>query len=548
MYLKLSYGTIEHTTEFITSNSSYKLEEVYYNDLSHADNSCSVKIPFNVDIQNFINAYSDNSILAQIKETDGTNVFTGYVRKNYDFSKAQKNQALSLELVSPSFLLDVDTTQDITLENTTLDSVVNALLADAKFSTATLASLSSYSIPIFTLDEGSNVKTTLDNLLQQYGFTFDFDKNGNFYVATLFSDIPTDKTTITQIFDGTNSIDEIKVEKKEQEYNGVNLSWTEYKNISNKLIFADTTNGSASNNTCSIELEAGKYLTSGNDDDTGTSYYIAYDSSEGDIIYIDSATLTLESSNNNGLTYSFTNLGKKGELSIYNKSSSTITITKINVNGSGYVAGSENQTKTTTGKKFKDITGDYIHDSTNAKKFAQNYCDWQNYADYKISLKSNSNFALGSFAKISEYGLGTLYGRIIDKVYKLNSPIEYKIEAISDYEKAETTDYYTKNYKQGIAGTDGLSVNTNLLSGNKDGNGCSYDTFSNGVFTKSNTTTDENYIWFYKPNLITLEKSKSYTISFDAKVNDYCIRPEVFILGVNYQTTDYFYHSSFSAT
>src|SRR5574344_1372778 len=115
MYLKLSYGTIEHTTEFITSNSSYKLEEVYYNELSHADNSCSVKIPFNVDMQNFINDYSDNSILAQIKNTDGTNIFTGYVRKNYDFSKAQKNQALSLELVSPSFLLDVDTTQDITL-------------------------------------------------------------------------------------------------------------------------------------------------------------------------------------------------------------------------------------------------------------------------------------------------------------------------------------------------------------------------------------------------------------------------------------------------
>src|SRR5574344_1329459 len=250
MQLKLSYDTTEFISDII--NDSYSLKEVYYNDLSEADNSCSVKIPYSLDIQNFINKYSDQNIKAEIID-DTTNIFSGYVRKTFSFSKKQRNQPLSIEIVSPSYLLDVDTKNSINKIKSTLGDIVNVLLNAAGVSAVDLSALSTV-IPIFTLEEGSNIKSTINDLLQQYGYVYDFNTSGIFYVCPLFSDIPADKEkSILQTFDGTNSLDEIKIDKSEQTYNGANVSWNEYKNISNKLIFADTTNGDANKNTCSIE-------------------------------------------------------------------------------------------------------------------------------------------------------------------------------------------------------------------------------------------------------------------------------------------------------
>lgn len=465
MNLKLSYNNNELISPFLISD--YSLKEIYYNNLQQADNACSIKIPYDVDIQNFINNNIDNNISAQIINDDNSIKFTGYLRKNFSFSKKQRNQPISLEIVSPSFLLDVDTTTDIFLTDTTLSTVVNELLTQAGFSTTTLSL--SQNINLFTLESGTNIKTTLNDLLLNYGYTFDFNNLGNFVVESLF-DIPS-TNLITQEFNGNNIIDEVKVDKKEQEYNGVSLEWQEYKEIANSLIFADTSNGSADDNSCSIELEAGKYLTSGTDDDT-ESYYITYDNANGDIVYISNATLTLTSSNNSGLIYSFENLGTKGLISVYNNTASTITITKINVNGTGYVISSDNTTKSNTGKKFNELSGNFIHNSELAETFTNNYRQWQEFADYNISLKSKNDFELGSFVKVSESGLGTIYGRIIQKSYKLNKPIEYSIEAVSEYTPSEATTEKTQTSKvNNSANTITPALEAPILTGlvNSDG-------------------------------------------------------------------------------
>src|SRR5574344_2690048 len=157
MQLKLSYDTTEFISDII--NDSYSLKEVYYNDLSEADNSCSVKIPYSLDIQNFINKYSDQNIKAEIID-DTTNIFSGYVRKTFSFSKKQRNQPLSIEIVSPSFLLDVDTTDSIFLENKTLADIVKALLTSADVDTTSIDfSALTTTLNLFTLDSGENVKS-----------------------------------------------------------------------------------------------------------------------------------------------------------------------------------------------------------------------------------------------------------------------------------------------------------------------------------------------------------------------------------------------------
>ena len=113
-------------TDFVTTD--FSREEVYYNNLKQADNNATVTIPYDGEVQNFINAYADENIKAQI--TDGSiHVFTGYVRKNFSFSKKQSNQPMKLELVSPSFLLDTTVDTDFTLTGTSLGIAVSSLLS-----------------------------------------------------------------------------------------------------------------------------------------------------------------------------------------------------------------------------------------------------------------------------------------------------------------------------------------------------------------------------------------------------------------------------------
>ena len=129
------------------------------------------------------------------------------------------------------------------------------------------------------------------------------------------------------------------------------------------------------------------------------------------------------------------------------------------VYGDAFVSKSTNFAKSATGTNFKELKSEYIHTKTFAENLAKNYTDWLNYADYTVSLKSYTDFALGSFVTVTENGLGTIQGRIIEKVYNIkNEPIQYQIEAISEYVPAEVNSYTKKQSTilvNGIVGKDG---------------------------------------------------------------------------------------------
>lgn len=89
---------------------------------------------------------------------------------------------------------------------------------------------------------------------------------------------------------------------------------------------------------------------------------------------------------------------------------------------------------------------------------------------------------------------------------------------------------------------------TNLQSGNKDASDCfGYSAFANGVFERSNTTQEENYI-FMADTANLVSAGKQYTISFEAKQNGNIAPAEVYYYGNNYQTTGYITKRFFSPT
>ena len=452
MILTLTYGSNNGTVSTDFEVKSYNKKTIYYNNLKHAENSVSLSIPYNENIQNIINVYSSGDIKAQITDNSST-VFTGYLRKDFSFSKKQRNQPMSLEIVSPDYTLDVDSSTIHAERSSSLGKIVTYLLNQTSFDgNYNVSSLNSIIIPLFIINEGDNIKTVLDKLLTEYGYQYDFDTNGNFTVYPLFSDVPSDMSTITSVFNGDNCIDEIKINKKEQEHNGTKVTYSPTSLKSNIIVFADTTNGDAGKLSCNIELPAKSYL--GNLDDGTTTYYIEYDSTAGEVKWAEDVSLTIESSNNAGLVTTFTNHGLRGEISVYNKTNSTITITKIQVKGSAYVSNETAISTSSKGTKFYEYSAEYIQNSTYADSLARNYTNWESYADYTIDLKSRTNWPLGTFVKVEEVGLATMYGRIIEKTEKIDgSPIQYKIEAISEYSQSAAT---TRKRQNAIFTTIGL--------------------------------------------------------------------------------------------
>lgn len=419
-------------TDFILDNSLLKLTECYHSNLKSVDDSLTVKIPFNETLCDKLKADISKNIKAQLRADDGSNIFTGYARKTLSFSKTQRNQPFSLEVVPPSFLLDIDYSGTaIHIDNTTISNVIITLIGLTSFSgTINTSKMQDEKMLIFTLSDGDNIKSVLEELLFEYGYIYTFDNNGNFIVKPLFCEVPSE---ITQHFDGANCLNQISQTVKEDSCSQVSVSWIKFEKHNDVLIFEDTT-GADTTNSANIEIEKGAYYL-------GEEHnYLEYDSKFQDIAWIISAKPVIEYDDKSNIISTFENLGTKADLKIYNGSTGTRKITKLQITGTGYfeIATNQNKAGDTNGTR-KEITAKYIQSDGYATNLAKALRNYYNYANFSISLQSKEKFEIGTYCDVSDYGIGTIKCRIIKRVWNIHcNTYEYTLESITEYDPTET--------------------------------------------------------------------------------------------------------------
>ena len=407
---------------------SFNQKEVLHQNLKQADDSIRLQVPFSADIWNFINA--NKLIKAKITE-DGAAYFTGFVRPGFDFSKIQRFQPIQLELVNATYITSFyEIEESIAFKDTTLGTIVSNLLERAEIIGQDTSFLDE---PIIfdIIEEGTNVKDALSQILFEYGYFWDFDKNGEFTVQKIYNE----NVTPSVILDGSNILEKAQVSKKEQEFDRVEVEYEHLEKFENILLFQDNT-GSGTNKGCFIELLPGKYLGQVEGE---TSYDITYDSDKGKIIWVDDASLSILSNNKNKIQSTFINKNTKGNLSIYNADTRTNYILLLEVWGTAYINTIESATiKVGQEGKSKSIKSKYIHSKEAAKNFAKMYYDWGKSCDYVISLQSKLNLDVGTIVEVNT--AGKIIGRVIEKTTKLDGkPYTYKIEAIEEYELPQIT-------------------------------------------------------------------------------------------------------------
>ena len=413
-------------TDFIVS--SFNQREVLHQSLKQADDSIRLSAPFSADIWNFLNA---NKLIKAKITKDGEIYFTGFVRPDFDFSKIQRFQPIQLELVNATYITSFyEIESSIAYKNTTLGTIVSDLLARAEITNQDTSFLDE---PIIfdIIEEGTTVKDALSQILFEYGYFWDFDKNGEFTVQKIYNE----NVTPLVALDGSNILEKAQVSKKEQEFDRVELEYEQYEKFENILIFQDNT-GSGTNKGCFIELAPGKYLGQVEGE---TSYDITYDSDKGEVIWVDNASLSILANHKDKLQSTFTNENTKGNLSIYNADTRANYILLLEVWGNAYVKTIESAViKVGQDGKNKSIKSKYIHSKKAAENFAKMYYDWGKSCDYVISLQSKLNLDVGTIVEVN--AAGKIVGRVIEKTTKLDGkPYTYKIEAIKEYELPEIT-------------------------------------------------------------------------------------------------------------
>ena len=224
-------------TDFIVD--SFNQREVLHQSLKQADDSIKLSIPFSADIWNFLNA--NKNIKAKITE-DGAAYFTGFVRPDFDFSKIQRFQPIQLELVNATYITSFyEIESSIAYKDTTLGAIVSNLLEREESNEIVPNKQKLYknhSDKIFdTIEEGTTVKDALSQILFEYGYFWDFDKNGEFTVQKIYNK----NITPSVVLDGTNILEKVQVSKKEQEFDRVEVEYEQLEKFENILIFQDNT-------------------------------------------------------------------------------------------------------------------------------------------------------------------------------------------------------------------------------------------------------------------------------------------------------------------
>ena len=373
---------------------SWNKTEVLYKELKSADNSMRLTIPYNTSLFNKLKAEAGDLIPASVKNANNTTVFSGYVRNTFSYSKAQRNKPMSLELVSPSFKLDVNTTEYHSYSSTTLGAVINALTALAGLTT-NISNLTV--ITLYVIDEDVNIKTALQQLLFEYGYTYYFDADGVMSLKELFPTIP---ETPTLIFNGSNCLGEITATKNERKYGGAEITWHEIKEITNEKIYEEE----------NITIPETEYLHN------AELVYLEYDSEKGTPIKITSATPEFNWSTSS-LPYTFTNYPKRGAISMVNDTSSDKVIAKLLIKGSGFVQSDPliEVTTLTDGKQNYKFTTNTLSSQNLAQNLARKIADYYRYSLFTITVKTKTNAAIGEYCTVTDDGFGTLKGRIIQK-------------------------------------------------------------------------------------------------------------------------------------
>ena len=266
----------------------FSLSEIYYNKLQAADGSVKLSIPFNIEIANLLKAEINQRVKAELFDSAKKVIYTGYLKQDVAFQKGQRNEPITLTVVSPSFYLDNELPRNIAIVNQTVNTIIQKVLTEIGFEEGIKNTGLNEFLPFFSAEKGESAKSILAELCYEFGYVYYFDNLGRFSVRELFDDMPRDTKSIKAVMNGQVLLDKLKIQAKEHEADFVRATWQQVEAFQNTLVFSDT-QGAEGNDKCRIKINSGWSMFATEEDGQGflKINYCDFDSTKGDVLYVD---------------------------------------------------------------------------------------------------------------------------------------------------------------------------------------------------------------------------------------------------------------------
>lgn len=363
------------------------------------------------------NPYYDELLTAtgDIKLTvlkDGSPFFAGYVSNTIkiEIVKHKGLDAIKLEAEDTGFRLLKKPLVSTNSVNTTLidykvcdkastaTSIVHILAGLAGITVSSNVPTISNTTVFKALDkDNKSYWDYLSELLFEYGYVFFTNASGQ---LELYGIAKSSITPSSYLSTTTNLYESLRAEKVYAKYDKAEVEWDEWQTRTNVEIFADTTDGDATNS-CNIAVPANGYYpptASGS-----STNIIDYKLSGYDESIIAVITTTTDFVYDTGITVSYTNLGEKGKLLFTNTTGLVKNIRRIKIKASEVITQkSLNFTTSLTGTKVIKQKAKYIHSNTEAQALANTIAQYYQYANFGYSFKSTENIGLGSVVSIAD--------------------------------------------------------------------------------------------------------------------------------------------------
>ena len=222
------------------------------------------------------------------------------------------------------------------------------------------------------------------------------------------------------------------------EYKNVRVKWNSIAITDNDRVFFDN---------AGKKVPAGKYF--GHESESGTdadlvdkgAVTVEYASKIGEVLHaqVEEDNFTVKRTPANGWSFekSGAGLGNSGigfTFKLKNNNSYAGEVKEIKPIGKSWCISAMNEESISSDTESAlEYEAQYITDRAKAKELCVNLYNYYQYSNIDLTLYSYTDFPLGSFVRISEDGIGTLYARILQKQYGFDGLILYTLEAISDF-------------------------------------------------------------------------------------------------------------------
>lgn len=365
------------------------------------------------------NLLTEDDIYIRVHK-DAADWFTGNLRDNVSITNARNIRPVRIECVDYGERLkrraaftDAWINYQVSDTSNTAQSIVHQLLAEHGDGIALNVVDDGNVVPYFVNVDGVDDRTywsLLEEILFEYGYAFNFNESGEFELVELF---PSSVTT-SGTFDGTNTRNELRIEKKLEAYKGVEVHWWTLQTATGALIFKDTTGGDSSNEMSVVLANGDSYPESSG----ANPVYAEYDYDGAEIIYVTNAALEFLPAT---LTQTvFTNFYQRAQIQLDNATGSNKTLTKLRVTGDVTYRHQLNirRSEDYLTKDYRlTIETKHIATSALAEKLCTGTKRYYEYGNFTYELRSDTAVAIGAHYAVSDANLGINNAcRIIERI------------------------------------------------------------------------------------------------------------------------------------